>query len=121
MALLEDYYAKIDKGDLGAAVDLLAEDLEFSMILPLGESRGRGRGRMRAYLDGRPPVDRKHVVLRAAADRDLEFVHGEVTERGTTVTGYFVGTAHVNSAGLIDRYQVVFSADFGMVPGADTR
>ncbi|MGW1738692.1 nuclear transport factor 2 family protein [Nocardia sp. NPDC001965] len=114
--VIEDYYATVDSGRLRDAVALLAEDVDFAMVLPTGVNRDRGRSAMLGYLDGRPPVNRKHVLLRVAADGDIQFAHGAVTENDTVTTGYFVAAMHLDAAGLVDRYQVTFSADFPLVP-----
>ncbi|MGZ8178801.1 nuclear transport factor 2 family protein [Williamsia sp. SKLECPSW1] len=120
MSLIEKYYATIDEGRLDDAVTMLAPDVEFAMILPGGENRGRGRDRMFEYLSGRPPVGRRHVLRRVADDRDVEFAQGMVTEAGpdgdAVTTGHFVGVMHIGDAGLVDRYQVSFSADFAVLP-----
>lgn len=114
--VIEDYYAIVDSGRLRDAVALLAENVDFTMVLPTGVKRDRGRAAMFDYLDGRPPVDRRHVLSRVAADGDLQFAHGAVTENDTVTTGYFVAAMHLDAAGLVDRYQVTFSADFALVP-----
>ncbi|ORJ92559.1 hypothetical protein A6F55_24030 [Prescottella equi] len=120
MPVIDNYYALIDEGRLDDAVTLLAPDVEFAMVLPAGENRGRGRDRMLEYLLNRPPVNRKHVLLRVASDRDVEFAQGKVTENGSgggaVTTGYFVGVMHVDDRGFIDRYQVSFSFDFTILP-----
>lgn len=115
---IQDYYSTLDSGDLAAAVEMLAPDVEFVMILPSGTNRGSGRDAMLTYLTARPPVDRKHNLLSVADDGDLQFAHGSVTDAGR-VTGYFVGAMHLDGAGLVDRYQVSFDADFALVPIAD--
>ncbi|GGG26112.1 hypothetical protein GCM10007304_44950 [Rhodococcoides trifolii] len=112
---IQSYYATLDRGDLHAAVAMLASEVEFAMIIPSGVNRGRGRDGMLAYLTARPPVDRKHNMIGAAADGDLQFAHGTVTD-GDVVTGFFVGAMHLNADGLIDRYQVSFDTDFALVP-----
>ncbi|MFE0748729.1 MULTISPECIES: nuclear transport factor 2 family protein [Gordonia] len=116
MTVIEKYYATVDSGRLEDAMALLAADVEFTMVLPGGENRGRGRDRMLEYLRNRPPVNRKHVVQRTAGDRDLEFAQGKVTENDSTTTGFFVGVMHLDGHGLVDRYQVTFSADFALIP-----
>ncbi|MBY6412173.1 nuclear transport factor 2 family protein [Rhodococcus sp. BP-252] len=115
-----DYYATLDAGDLDAAVAMLADDVEYAMVLPTGVSRKSGRAAMLEYLNGRPPVDRKHRLLRSAADGDLQFAHGAVTE-GDRVTGYFVGSMHLDANGLVDRYQVSFDAEFALLPDDSTQ
>lgn len=113
--VIEDYYATVDSGRLGDAVALLAEDVDFVMVLPTGVNRDRGRSAMFDYLSGRPDVNREHVLLRAAAEGDIQFAYGAVTENGTVTTGYFVAAMHLDAAGLVDRYQVTFSTDFALV------
>ncbi|MGU3432465.1 nuclear transport factor 2 family protein [Actinomycetes bacterium M1A6_2h] len=117
---IQNYYATLDGGDLEAAVALLAPDVEFAMILPTGTHTGSGRDAMLTYLTARPPVDRKHNLLGVAADGDVQFAHGSVTDAGRT-TGYFVGAMHFDGAGLVDRYQVSFDADFALVPTDDRK
>ncbi|WP_072803220.1 nuclear transport factor 2 family protein [Rhodococcoides yunnanense] len=116
---ITEYYATLDEGRLDDAVALLAEDVEFAMILPTGANKKTGRAAMLEYLRGRPPVGRKHRILRAAEDRDLQFVHGAVTE-GDRTTGFFVGVMHVDGQGLIDRYQVSFDSEFFLVAADST-
>lgn len=114
--LIEEYYTTLDSGRLEDAVGLLGEDVQFTMVLPTGINRDSGRESMLGYLRARPDVDRKHVLLRVAADGDLLFAHGAVTENGTVTTGYFVGVMHVNDRGHIDRYQVSFDPEFSLLP-----
>lgn len=114
--VIEDYYATVDSGRLRDAVALLAENVEFAMVLPTGVEHDHGRTAMLDYLAGRPPVNRKHVLSRVAADGDLQFAHGAVTENESVTTGYFVAAMHLDAAGRVDRYQVTFSADFALIP-----
>lgn len=113
---IEGYYATLDSGRLDDAVALLAEDVQFAMLLPTGVNLGHGRAAMLEYLEGRPKVNRKHRLLRVAADNGVEFAHGAVTENEVTTTGYFVGAMHIDADGLIDRYQVAFSTEFALIP-----
>ncbi|MET0198506.1 MAG: nuclear transport factor 2 family protein [Rhodococcus fascians] len=115
-----DYYATLDSGRLDDAVAMLAEDVEFAMVLPTGVNKKSGRAAMLDYLRGRPPVDRKHRILRSAADTGVQFAYGAVTDGGR-VTGHFVGVVHVGPDGLIDRYQVSFDAEFALLPTDSTQ
>jgi ketosteroid isomerase-like protein len=119
--VIEKYYATLDSGRLQDATALLAEDVEFAMVLPAGVNRDRGRAAMLAYLSGRPAVDRKHVLLRVAAEGDMQFAYGAVTENGSVTTGWFVAAMHIDADGGIDRYQVSFSADFALLPVQSSR
>ncbi|WP_433203094.1 nuclear transport factor 2 family protein [Nocardia sp. CA-107356] len=113
---IEGYYATLDSGRLDDAVALLAEDIQFAMLLPTGVNLGHGRAAMLEYLQGRPKVNRKHRLLRVATADGVEFAHGAVTENDLTTTGYFLGAMHIDADGLIDRYQVSFSAEFALIP-----
>lgn len=114
---MEEYYAAVDSGRLDDAVAMLAGDVEFVMILPTGERRGHSRADMLDYLRNRPAVERVHRLMRIARHDDVEFGFGAVVENGATTTGYFVSAMHMDGAGLIDRYQVSFLADFAVLPG----
>ncbi|MGI5217947.1 nuclear transport factor 2 family protein [Nocardia sp. CA-290969] len=114
--VIEAYYAAVDSGRLRDATAMLAEDVEFAMVLPTGVNRDRGRAAMFDYLSGRPKVNRKHRLLRVAADGDMNFAHGAVTENDSVTTGWFVAAMHIGADGRIDRYQVSFSADFALLP-----
>lgn len=120
---IEIYYATVDSGRFEEATALLAADVEFAMVLPTGTKLDAGRETMLGYLRGRPDVDRKHHVRRVAVDGDLQFAYGDVTEHGGTVTtGHFAAAMHLDADGLVDRYQVSFSAEFALLPnGGDPR
>jgi ketosteroid isomerase-like protein len=112
---LERYYALVDSGDLDAAMELLHPDASFAIVLPGGGVRGESRDGIRAYLDGRGPVVRRHVPMRRSIDGDLEFVYGSVLEDETTTTGHFLAAARVVD-GRITGYQVSFDPDLVLLP-----
>lgn len=109
------YYAAIDGGRLHDAVAMLADDVQFAMVLPGGERRGGSQSDMLEYLSSRPQVNRKHWLLRVAADEDMEFGCGAVADNDHT-TGFFVSAMHIDPNGRIDRYQVTFIPDFAVLP-----
>jgi hypothetical protein len=113
--VLEQYYALVDSGDLDAAMELLHPAATFAIILPGGAVRGEDRAGIRAYLDGRGPVVRRHVPLRRSSDGDLEFVYGSVLEDETTVTGHFLAAARIVD-GRIAGYQVSFDPELALLP-----
>lgn len=113
--MLERYYALVDAGDLGAAVALISPEARFAILLPSGAVRGEGRDGIRAYLDGRGEVARRHVPMRSSVVGDLEFVYGAVLEEETTITGHFLAAARVTD-GLIMGYQVAFDPDLALLP-----
>ena len=115
LTILERYYALVDSGELDAAMELLHPDAAFAIVLPGGGVRGDDRAGIRAYLDGRGPVVRRHVPLRSSTDGDLEFVYGSVLEDETTTTGHFLAAARVVD-GRITGYQVSFDPDLTLLP-----
>lgn len=112
---LAHYYSTLDDGRIADAVSLLHEDVQYAIVLPNGVVRGSHRKDMQAYLESRPPVQRKHHLLRSARDGDAEFVYGAVTDDGN-VTGRFTAVAHVDGDGMIDAYQVTFDLELVVVP-----
>jgi len=113
---LENYYALVDSGDLDAAMALLTPDARFAILLPGGAVRGDSRDGIRAYLDNRGEVVRRHVPLRSSVVGDLEFVYGSVLEDERDTTGHFLAAARVID-GRITAYQVAFDPDLALLPG----
>jgi ketosteroid isomerase-like protein len=113
---LSRYYLTLDDGDIDAALEMLDPDVEFTMVLPAGTRRGKGRAEMGGYLSGRGVPDRAHVVLRESRDDDVEFLYGKVTDGGTT-TGRFLSGVRLGADGKIASYQVTFDTEHVLVEG----
>lgn len=111
---LVTYYALIDGGELDAGLELLTSDVSFAIILPGNAVRGTDREGVRAYLEGRGPIDRRHVPTHASRSGELEFVYGAVVEDGATITGHFLASARITDDGLISGYQVAFDPELGL-------
>jgi hypothetical protein len=113
---LSRYYRALDVGNIDAALQMLDPDVQFTMVLPAGTRRGKGRAEMGDYLSGRGVPDRAHVVLRESRDDDVEFLYGKVTDGGTT-TGRFLSGVRLGADGLITSYQVTFDLEHVLVEG----
>lgn len=111
---LVTYYERIDSGDFDGGLSLLTPGVSFAIILPGTAVRGENREGVRAYLEGRGPVDRRHVPTHATRQDELEFVYGAVVEDGTTITGHFLASARIDDNGLIAGYQVAFDPELGL-------
>ncbi len=111
---LAGYYRAIDEGRIDDALQMLDPDVQFTMVLPAGTNRGKGRAEMGGYLYGREVPDRKHVLLRESLDGNVEFVYGKVTDGGVT-TGRFLSGVRVGDDGLIASYQVTFDTEHILV------
>jgi hypothetical protein len=115
-ATLVRYYERVDAGQIDAAMELVAPDATFSIVLPGGAIRGAGRSGLVDYLSGRGDVVRRHVTQRTAVAEDVEFVYGAVVEDDTTTTGYFLAAVRINEDGLIAAYQVAFDPEHALFP-----
>ncbi|MFW2244099.1 hypothetical protein ACNUP4_38730, partial [Rhodococcus opacus] len=73
------------------------------------------RADMLDYLRGRPPVDRRHVLLRTSSAGDVQFAYGSVVENDVKTTGYFLAAMHLDSDGTIDAYEVSFDTEFSIL------
>ncbi len=111
---LSRYYRAIDEGRTDDALAMLDEKIGFVIVLPTGARRGAGREDMRGYLTGRGVPDRRHVLLRASRDGDLELVYGKVTE-GPVTTGRFLAAVRIGPDGLIASYQVTFDLEHDLL------
>lgn len=111
---LVTYYERIDSGDLDGGLELLTPGVTFAIILPGTAVRGDNRQGVREYLEGRGPVDRRHVPTHATREGELEFVYGAVVEDGVTITGHFLASARIGEGGLITGYQVAFDPELGL-------
>lgn len=111
MVLLE-YLARMD-ADPSTTLELMDPYIEFCLNLPGRQIHGATRADFAAYIAGRAAFDRVHEVKRHTGDGDLEFVHGFVIDAGEPV-GSFLSAAIISPAGLMARYQSVFTSSFGL-------
>lgn len=114
--IIPEYFACLDGPESLSGLDLVEPDVEFLIALPGREVSGRGTEDLGAYIAGRPAVGRRHRVLHAVADGDLEMVYGQVIEGDGVGTGSFVSVGLVSPAGRLARYTSFFHPEFGMYP-----
>ncbi|KAA9151010.1 nuclear transport factor 2 family protein [Amycolatopsis acidicola] len=114
--VIVDYYARLDGPEPLTGLDLVEPDVGFLLALPGNEVSGSGREELRAYLEGRPAVGRKHTVVRQSADGDLEMVYGYITEGDGRGTGSFTSVALLSADKKLLRYQSFFHAGFNIFP-----
>ena len=113
MSALRRLFAVIDGPDAARCVELLADDLRFSVVFSTGPADARDFAGDRPAFDdylaqrGSPPWTH-HVMAESAhrvEGRDVELVLGETRQGGATVAS-FVAAVRLTSDGLIDRYLV---------------
>ena len=113
MSALRRLFAVIDGPDAARCVELLADDLRFSVVFSTGPADARDfAGDRRAfddYLAERGTPAWTHHVLAESAHRvegrDVELALGETRQGGATVAS-FVAAVRLTPDGLIDRYIV---------------
>ena len=109
MGLL-DYMKCMDSADPTQALDQVAEDIQFVLVLPGNTVRGGSRQDFAGYIAGRNPSERVHNVVTHHRDGDVELVYGIVTEQGRS-TGAFVSAARLDQDGRIVRYHSSFDTE----------
>jgi hypothetical protein len=110
---LRRLFAVIDGPDAASCVELLADELRFSVVFSTGSAEARDfAGDRRAfddYLAERgAPAWTHHVVVESTHrvdGRDVELALGETRQAGATVAS-FVAAVRLTPDGLIDRYIV---------------
>jgi hypothetical protein len=116
--LIREYMARLDSHDPRSAMDLVEPDVTFLLVIPTGKVGGTSRDELWGYVSHRPPVTRRHHVLRVASDDDFESVYGVVTDDGVE-TGAFHASARLSPAGRMQRYLVYFDASFRLFDADD--
>jgi hypothetical protein len=96
------YYARVDGRAEGDPLDLVSEELRFSIVRPDATFTG-GKGDLRHYVD-EIPEHREHRVLGSATTGNIELVVGEIVDNGETVPGPFIALVQLGESGEIRRY-----------------
>lgn len=110
--VLARYYELVDGATPGAALDLVADELEFCLARPDRCIEG-SRADLAAYIEERPPL--AHRLIRSARDGDVEFAVGESVD-GQTALGTFIAAVRTDGSGRIDRYVAAFYPDRSLGP-----
>ena len=110
--VLRRLYGIIDGPRAASCVELLADDLRFSVVFSTGpgaEDFAGDRSAFDGYLAQRGTPAWTHHVLAESAQRvdghDVELALGETRQDGATVAS-FVAAVRLTPDGLIDRYIV---------------
>jgi hypothetical protein len=114
MSFFERYFAALDGPDPYASLELVSDDLEFSIQWASGADRGSrqfvgGRAELRAFIDAGNMNDWAHYVLFSGSDGDVEFALGETRRDSGERIGTFLAVAQLDPAGRMLRYMVARS------------
>jgi hypothetical protein len=109
------YMAHLDGPQPSDGLALAASDVQFQICVP-GTVFGGDREALASYIKARDVTgkQRVHVIQRQARDGDVEFVLGEVRERGQLI-GTFLGAMRRTDEGTFDRYVSYFQTDLTVV------
>jgi ketosteroid isomerase-like protein len=122
MSFFERYFAALDGPDPQSSLELVADDVEFSIQWSRGSDGGSsqfvgGRAELRSFIDAGDMSDWAHHVLFSGADGDVEFALGETRYDSGERIGTFLAVAQLDRDGRMVRYMVARSPALAFEPG----
>jgi hypothetical protein len=114
VSFFERYFAALDGDDPYASLELVADDVEFSIQWARGSDRASrqfvgGRAELRAFIDAGDMSDWAHYVLSSGRAGDVEFALGETRYHSGERIGTFLAVAQLDGDGRMLRYMVARS------------
>lgn len=111
MSFFDRYFEALDGPDPHASLQLVADDLEFSIQWASGADRKStqilgGVAELRAFIDAGDTSDWAHHVLHAGEDDDVAFALGETRYDSGERIGTFLAVAELDAQGRMRRYMV---------------
>jgi hypothetical protein len=122
MTFFERYFALLDGPDPYASLDLVAEDVEFSILWardsgPASRQIVGGLAELRAFIDAGDMRGWAHHVTASGTAGDVEFALGETRRDSGERIGTFLAVAQLGSDGRMVRYFVARSPAIVFEPG----
>lgn len=110
----ERYFELLDGPDPYSSLELVAEDVEFSIQWAADDSRKSsqflgGREQLRGFIDAGDMDGWAHYVTQAGASGDVEFALGETRWDSGERIGTFLAVAQLDESGRMRRYMVARS------------
>jgi hypothetical protein len=123
MTFFERYFAALDGPAPHASLELVGEDVEFSIQWARGADRSSsqfvgGLAELRAFIDAGDMRDWAHHVLFSGTAGDVEFALGETRRDSGERIGTFLAVAQLDGDGRMARYMVARSPAIAFEPGA---
>jgi hypothetical protein len=120
MTFFERYFHLLDGPDPHSSLDLVAEDLEFSIQWAADDTRKSsqfvgGRDELRGFIDAGDIIDAgdtegwAHYVLHSGVSGEVEFALGETRWDSGERIGTFLAVAELDDSGRMRRYMVARS------------
>jgi hypothetical protein len=114
MTFFERYFEALDGPDPHSSLELVAEDVQFSIQWAEGADRASrqfvgGREELRAFIDAGDMRTWAHHILFSRTTEDVEFALGETRFENGERIGTFLAVAQLDADGLMTRYMVARS------------
>lgn len=110
----ERYFELLDGPDPHSSLELVAEDLEFSIQWAADDSRKSsqflgGLEQLRGFIDAGDTKGWAHYVVHSGVSGDVEFALGETRWDTGERIGTFLAVAQLDESGRMRRYMVARS------------
>lgn len=110
----ERYFELLDGPDPHTSLELVADDLEFSIQWAADGTRKSsqfvgGRDELRGFIDAGDTDGWAHYVLHSGVSGDVEFALGETRWDNGEHIGTFLAVAELDGSGRMRRYMVARS------------
>jgi len=113
MTFFERYLAALDGPDPYSSLELVADDVEFSIQWANDDGKSRqftgGKDELRAFIDAGDMTGWAHHLLSSGTQGDLEVALGETRWDSGERKGTFVAAAQLDADGRMVRYMVARS------------
>lgn len=114
MTFFERYFELLDGPDPYRSLELVAEDVEFSIQWAADASRKSsqflgGMKELRGFINAGDMDGWAHYVVHSGVDGDVEFALGETRWDSGERIGTFLAVAQCDEAGRMRRYMVARS------------
>ena len=114
MTFFERYFALLDGSDPHSSLELVAEDVEFSIQWAADTTRKSsqflgGRDELRGFIDAGDTEGWAHYVIHSGVSGDVEFALGETRWDNGERIGTFLAVAQLDESGRMRRYMVARS------------
>jgi ketosteroid isomerase-like protein len=123
VTFFERYFAALDGPDPHSSLELVSDDVEFSIQWAPGADRKSrqftgGVDELRGFIDAGDMSGWAHHVLFGGANGDVEFALGETRTDGGERIGTFLAVAQLDGDGRMVRYMVARSPAIAFPSGA---
>jgi hypothetical protein len=125
MTFFERYFEALDGPDPHSSLELVAEDVEFSIQWAAGADRKSsqfvgGLEELRGFIDAGDMEGWAHYVMWSGVSDGVEFALGETRYDSGERIGTFLAVAQLDERGRMRRYMVARSPALSF-PQADAR